>query len=263
MARILLNICYLGHAFHGWQKQANGLPTIQAALETAVSTIAGHQVEVIAAGRTDRGVHALNLTAHFDTTSQRSLNAWVAGVNTHLPPDIAVLSAQEVPSDFHARFNACRREYRYVLSNAPVRPVILKGKVGWTFVPVSIEKMQQAAQLLLGEQDFSSFRSSECQAKSPVKTMYSVTIFAKNDFICFDFAASGFLHHQVRNMVGALLYVGSGKITQDDFAQIIAAKNRQKAPPTFMADGLYLTKVGYPPEWGIVEQSIPKWFFGE
>ena len=263
MSRILLNIRYLGHAFCGWQKQPNGLPTIQAALENAVAQIAGHSVEVLAAGRTDRGVHALNLTAHFDTTARRPLHAWVAGVNSRLPEQIAVLSAQEVPSDFHARFNACRREYRYVLSNSPVRPVILKGLVGWTFVPLSVEKMQKAAQLLLGEQDFSSFRSSECQAKTPIKTMYSAHIFYKNDFICFDFAASGFLHHQVRNMVGALIYVGNGKLSQDDFAQIINARNRQFAPPTFMADGLYLTGVDYPSVWQIHKPPMPKWFFGE
>lgn len=263
MNRIVLHLHYLGINFHGWQKQQGDVLTIQAALEDAVSRIAGHSVEVIAAGRTDRGVHALGQTVHFDTDVQRPLHAWLAGVNTYLPRDISVMAVQNADPFFHARFDACRRSYRYVLSNASVRPSILRGRVGWTFVPLDIGAMQNAAELLLGEQDFSSFRSSECQAKSPVKTLYSADIYHSDGMICFDFSASGFLHHMVRNMIGALVYIGSGKLTQQQFADIIAERKRTFAPPTFMADGLYLTRVDYPAKTGITQPCLPAWFWGE
>ncbi|MDO5687483.1 MAG: tRNA pseudouridine(38-40) synthase TruA [Neisseria sp.] len=263
MARIALHIHYLGTAFHGWQKQAHDLNTIQAALENAVAQIAGHPVQLIAAGRTDRGVHALGQMAHFDTDTVRPNNAWVAGVNTFLPPEIAVIAAQTVAPDFHARFDACRRSYRYVLSNAAVRPSILRERVGWTFVPLDIPSMQQAAHHLLGEQDFSSFRSSDCQAKTPIKTLYTADIYSSNGLICFDFSASGFLHHMVRNMVGALLYVGQGKLNTTQFCEVIAAKNRLRAPPTFMADGLYLTRIDYPARCAIEQPPLPTWFWGK
>ncbi len=263
MTRIALHLHYLGTPFHGWQKQPDGVVTIQSALEKAIAAIAGHPIEIVAAGRTDRGVHALGQVAHFDTTASRPLNAWVAGVNSYLPREIAVISAQEVAPDFHARFNAYRRSYRYVLSNDAIRPSILRGRIGWSFVPLNITAMQLAARHLLGEQDFSSFRSSECQAKSPVKTLLSADIYQSNGLICFDFSASGFLHHMVRNMVGALLYVGSGKLTEAQFIEVIAAKKRTFAPPTFMADGLYLTHIDYPAHCQITQTPLPTWFWGK
>lgn len=263
MAKILLHIEYVVTNFHGWQKQPNNLPTIQAAIETAVEQIAGHSVEVIAAGRTDKGVHALNLTAHFETNAKRPISAWIFGVNTYLPQDISVINAQEVPSDFHASFDAQTRSYRYVLSNQPIRPSLLKDRVGWTFVPLNIELMQEATQYLLGEHDFSSFRSSECQANSPIKTMLLADVYPSNDLICFDFTATGFLHHMVRNIVGALVYLGSLKISMQQFVDIINAKDTKKAPPTFMADGLYFINVIYPEKYSIQTPKLPQWFWGK
>lgn len=261
--RIFLHIQYIGTNFHGWQKQPNNVATIQEVLEYAVGKIAGHKVEVVAAGRTDRGVHSLGLTAHFDTHSLRPIHAWIAGVNTYLPADICIIHAQQVKDNIHARFDAISRSYRYILSNDKVRPVILRQKVGWTFIPLDIVKMQEASQLLLGEQDFSSFRSSECQAKSPIKTMISTDVYNSNGLICFDFTASGFLHHMVRNIVGALIYVGSGKLNLEQFSHVIKARNRTFAPPTFMPDGLYLTHVEYPPQCGITNTKLPDWFWGK
>ena len=262
MTRILLHLHYAGTGFHGWQKQPH-LETVQSILENAVSKIAGHSVEIIAAGRTDRGVHALGMAAHFDTTAKRPMHAWVAGVNTFLPRGISVCSAQEVAPSFHARFDAVSRSYRYVLSNQAIRPDILHGRIGWSFIPLDIPPMFQAAQMLLGTQDFSSFRSSECQAKSPIKHMYQADVYQADGMICFDFKASGFLHHMIRNIVGALIYVGSHKISIEQFQQIMDSRSRSIAPPTFMADGLYFTGVEYPEHCGIQPFRLPEWFWGK
>lgn len=263
MTKIVLHLHYDGTDFCGWQKQPGNLPTVQAALETAVAQIAGENVDVIAAGRTDAGVHAVGQVAHFATSARRPLRAWQTGVNTYLPRGIAVTAVQAAADSFHARFDAVRRSYRYILCNSAVRPVLLRRRAGWTFHPLDTGKMHTAAQCLLGEQDFSSFRSSECQAKSPVKTLYRAEVYPCNSLICFDFCASGFLHHMVRNIVGALVYVGQGKITVEDFAAVIAARDRRSAPPTFMPDGLYLTRIDYPESSGIAAPPTPAWFYGK
>ncbi|MDO4434256.1 MAG: tRNA pseudouridine(38-40) synthase TruA [Alysiella sp.] len=259
MKRYALFLSYDGSRFFGWQKQADGIATIQAALEHALSTIAGETIATTAAGRTDTGVHATSQVVHFDTRAQRPLSAWIRGVNVHLPAGIAVWHAQEVGDTFHARFDACARRYRYLLHTSPVRQPLLDKRVGWTHYTLDLSAMQAAAALLVGEHDFSSFRAAECQAKSPIKTLYSVNLFKENGLIKLDLHGNAFLHHMVRNIMGALVYVGSGRLGVADFADLLAAQSRLLAPPTFMPDGLYLTGVDYPEKWSIAPNTTPLW----
>ena len=210
--RWALTISYDGSRFYGWQKQAGDLPTVQTTLEYALSQIAGEAIRTIVAGRTDTGVHATAQVVHFDTTVVRPEQAWVRGVNAHLPEGVAVLFAQQVAPHFHARFDAYGRKYRYLLESSPVRSPVLQGRVGWTHLKLDPDKMQQAALLLEGEHDFSSFRAAECQAKSPIKTLYSAKISGTPQFLKLDLHGNAFLHHMVRNIMGALVYVGSGRL---------------------------------------------------
>lgn len=248
--RIAIGLEYDGRPFCGWQSQPNGL-TVQDALETAIAHLAGHPIRVHAAGRTDTGVHASQQVAHFDTTARRPLNAWVRGVNSFLPKSIAVIWAAQVSDDFHARFSATARYYRYVLLNHPVRSALLEGKAGWFHAPLDLDRMREAASHLMGEQDFSSFRSSECQAASPVKTLKSLEIHQQGHLIYLDISASGFLHHMVRNLMGALIHIGKGAEDPAWMAELLKLKDRTLAPPTFMPDGLYFTGVSYPEAFGI------------
>lgn len=261
--RWALTLSYDGSRFYGWQKQAEGIATVQAALEYALSQIANEPVSTIAAGRTDTGVHATAQVVHFDTSAIRGEQAWIRGVNAHLPEGVAVWRAQQVDARFHARFDACGRRYRYVLHSSPVRPPLLVGRVGWTHLPLNMALMQRAADLLVGEHDFSSFRAAECQAKSPVKTLYDVVLRGTDRFMTLDLHGNAFLHHMVRNIVGALVYVGCGRLSVEGFADLLAEKSRLKAPPTFMPDGLYLTGVDYPEQWGVETPSLPDWLWGE
>ncbi|MCG8994592.1 tRNA pseudouridine(38-40) synthase TruA [Laribacter hongkongensis] len=248
--RIALGLEYDGRGFAGWQRQPDQ-DTVQGALEGALSQIAGHPVSVLAAGRTDAGVHASQQVVHFDTGVERPLTAWVRGVNRFLPPGVAVLWVQPVADDFHARFSACSRSYSYYLMNHPVRPALGAGRVGWFHAPLDVPAMQAAAGLLLGQHDFSSFRAAECQAKTPVKTLARFDISEHDGLIRFDLQADAFLHHMVRNLVGALVYVGKGAHAPEWMAGLLAARDRTQAPPTFMPDGLYLTAVGYPSHFGL------------
>ena len=257
--RWALTLSYDGSRFYGWQKQAGDVPTIQTALERAISLIAGEPISVIVAGRTDTGVHATAQVVHFDTSVHRPPQAWIRGVNAHLPQGIAVWHAQPVAAHFHARFDAYGRHYRYLLQSAPVRSPLLVGKVGWTHLDLDIELMQQAAKLLEGEKDFSTFRASMCQAKSPIKTLYRANIRGTPELLKLDLHGNAFLHHMVRNIMGALVYVGNKRLSVDDFAQLIEEKSRLKAPPTFMPDGLYLTGVDYPNEFNIIKADMPVW----
>ena len=261
MPRYALTLSYDGSRFFGWQKQAGDTPTVQAALEHALAGIAGHPVAVTAAGRTDTGVHALAQTVHFDSEAARPLSAWVRGVNALLPAGMAVLQVQETDPHFHARFDACARRYRYLLASAPVRPPLLAGRAGWTHYPLDTAAMSRAAALLEGEHDFSSFRASQCQAKSPVKTLYCARVAESAGLIRFDFHANAFLHHMIRNIVGALVYVGSGRLDTADFAALLACRSRLSAPPTFMPDGLYFVGADYPPQWQIRQPEIPEWLW--
>lgn len=259
MTRYALTLAYDGSHFNGWQKQTEDVPTVQTSLEHALTAIAHHPISTIAAGRTDTGVHALAQVVHFDSDATRPLSAWVRGVNAHLPQGIAVLHAQIVPDHFHARFDSCGRRYRYILQSSPVRSPHLYGRAGWTHYPLNLDAMREATTHLIGEHDFSSFRASQCQAKSPIKTMYRIDISGTEHYIKIDFHANAFLHHMVRNIMGALVYVGCGRLSVSDFAKLLEMRSRLHAPPTFMPDGLYFAGADYPEEWGIVQMTLPDW----
>lgn len=248
--RWALTLEYDGQAFSGWQVQPQQ-PSVQQSLEQAIAAIAGHPVRVTAAGRTDAGVHASCQVVHFDTDTVRRQNAWLRGVNAFLPSSVSVLDAVAVDDQFHARFSARSRRYRYLILNRASRPGILAGRIGWYHAPLDCERMQQAAGLLLGEHDFSSFRAAECQARSPVKTLYAIDIRREGDVVVFDLHANAFLHHMVRNLVGCLVHVGRGRQPPQWLADVLAARTREAAAPTFMADGLYLTGVEYDPAWAV------------
>ncbi len=250
MSRIALGIEYAGDAFEGWQTQPHGR-TVQDAVTRALGTIAGEPVSVVCAGRTDTGVHATTQIAHFDPPVSRPLSAWVRGTNSHLPSSVAVRWACPVDDSFHARFSATARHYRYVLFNAPVRPALLAGRVGWFHLPLDGARMIEAAQSLVGTHDFSAFRAAACQAKSPVRSVRHARVSRQGDFWLFDFCADAFLHHMIRNLVGALVYVGKGKHPPAWVAELLAHKDRSKAAPTFAPDGLYLCGVEYPARWSL------------
>ena len=250
MARIALGIEYDGSRFLGWQTQPGG-GTVQDALEPALASIAGSQVDTTAAGRTDRGVHARIQVVHFDTEVKRPSSAWVRGVNALLPDAMAVLWSHEVPDDFHARYSARSRTYRYELLNRPVRAALRAHHVGWFHSPLDVPKMREAAVLLVGEHDFSSFRSSECQAKTPVRTIHSFQIEQDAEKIDFVVRANAFLHHMVRNLVGTLVYVGKGKHRPQWVVEVLRSRDRAKAAPTFGPEGLYLERIEYDAKWGL------------
>jgi tRNA pseudouridine38-40 synthase len=252
--RFALGVEYDGAGFFGWQSQPGG-NTVQDVLERSLSSIAGEQVRVVCAGRTDTGVHALGQVVHFDTAAERPATAWVRGTNAHLPASVAVRWAMPVAADFHARFSALARTYRYVLLNRPERPAVLAGKVGWCHRPLDLAAMQAAAACLQGEHDFSSFRAAGCQARSPVKTLRSFEIARDGDLVLFDCRANAFLHHMVRNLVGALVYVGMGRQSPEWFAQLLEARDRRLGAPTYAPDGLYLAEVEYDAAWALPQQG--------
>jgi tRNA pseudouridine38-40 synthase len=250
MPRIALGIEYDGSRFLGWQTQPGG-GTAQDALEPALAAIAGVTISATAAGRTDRGVHARLQVVHFDTDAQRPESAWVRGVNALLPDAIAVLWSREVPGDFHARYSALSRTYRYELLNRPVRAALDARYVGWFHLPLDVAAMRAAAALFVGEHDFSAFRSSECQAKTPVRTIHDFAVRQAGERIHFVIRANAFLHHMVRNLVGTLVYVGKGKHPPHWVREVLAARDRARAAPTFGPEGLYLETIEYQPKWGL------------
>jgi tRNA pseudouridine38-40 synthase len=257
--RIALGLEYDGRPFCGWQSQASGCG-IQDAVEAAVGELARAPITLNAAGRTDQGVHASMQVAHFETYAQRPLTAWVRGVNAKLPAAVAVKWAREVPPEFHARFSARRRCYHYLLLNRPERPGLLAGRVGWSHGPLDLERVRSAARHLVGEHDFSAFRSAQCQARSPVKHLERIVVEADGALITFEFVASAFLHHMVRNIIGALVMVGHGAKAPAWVAEILAARDRVHAAPTFMPDGLYLSGIEYDPCFGLpATQSRHPW----
>ncbi|MEW6292813.1 MAG: tRNA pseudouridine(38-40) synthase TruA [Pseudomonadota bacterium] len=252
--RIALGLEYDGAGFSGWQSQPGG-NTVQDVLETALSAVAGMPVPVVCAGRTDAGVHATAQVVHFEVAVERPARAWVRGTNAHLPPAVAVRWAVPVSDEFHARFSARARSYRYILLNRPERPGLMAGKVGWCHRPLDVAAMQAATSSLIGEHDFSSFRASGCQSKTPVKTLYRFEISRQGDQVIFDCCANAFLHHMVRNLVGALVYVGMGRITPAGFAALLAARDRRLGAPTYAPDGLYLMGVDYGDRWALPQQG--------
>jgi tRNA pseudouridine38-40 synthase len=250
MMRIALSIEYDGALYCGWQSQSNACG-VQDFLEAAIKNIAGHAIRIHAAGRTDTGVHALAQIVHFDTEAARPESAWVRGVNAFLPESIRVLWAKAVSLEFHARFAAQQRKYQYLLVNAAVAPAIMARKAGWYHLPLDVLAMQTAIAYLRGEHDFSAFRASECQAKSPIKNLQIATLEQRGEQLLFEFAANAFLQHQVRNMVGALIYVGNGNHAPTLIQDLLVQKDRTLSPPTFSPNGLYLVGVQYDEKFGL------------
>ncbi|MEY3125072.1 MAG: tRNA pseudouridine(38-40) synthase TruA [Pseudomonadota bacterium] len=252
--RIALGVSYNGQAYQGWQSQTSG-QTIQDHLERALGKLAAQRVSTVCAGRTDAGVHGLMQVVHFDTHLQRETNSWVRGTNAYLPKDIAVQWAVSTSDDFHCRACATSRRYAYVLLESPVRPSVDAGRVGWAFRPMALEAMQAAASYLLGKHDFTSFRASQCQALSPVKTMLSIDISKRGAYWRVEFEANAFLHHMIRNVMGCLVEIGQGKKPPEWMLDVLGAQDRRAAAPTFSPDGLYFLGPRYAPEWNMPERT--------
>jgi tRNA pseudouridine38-40 synthase len=258
--RWVLGVAYRGSAYHGWQSQP-GVDTVQDRLEAALTAFADQPVATVCAGRTDAGVHALNQVVHLDTAVHREPFSWVRGTNRFLPPDVAVQWCVACADDFHARNRALARRYRYVLRESPVRPALEAGLVGWTFRPLDATRLQSAAAVVLGQHDFSAFRSSECQAKDPVKDLRRLDVGRHGAYWIFDFEANAFLHHMVRNLMGSLLAVGAGLRDPAWLAEVLASRNRDRAAPTFAPDGLYFRGPVYDPAFGIpTHTAAHDWF---
>ncbi|MFA7664699.1 MAG: tRNA pseudouridine(38-40) synthase TruA [Burkholderiaceae bacterium] len=248
--RIALTLAYDGGVFDGWQTQPSG-NGVQDHLERALAAIAAGPVATVCAGRTDAGVHALRQVVHFDTEAVRPLSAWVRGVNAHLPPQVAVRGAREVDAGFHARYGARQRRYRYLIHCARVRHPLLAGRAGWTFRPLDAGRLREAAAALVGEHDFSSFRSAECQAASPVRRIEAIELAEQGPFLLLSFVGNAFLHHMIRNIVGTLLMIADGRRPVAWAAEVLAARDRRLAAPTFAPAGLYLDAVRYDPQFGL------------
>ncbi|MGI9291348.1 MAG: tRNA pseudouridine(38-40) synthase TruA [Gammaproteobacteria bacterium] len=245
LSRLAFGIEYDGTAYSGWQYQPHA-PSIQEELNKALSVVANAQVECVGAGRTDAGVHASGQVAHFDPPVERALRSWLLGVNTNLPDDISVLWVREVPAGFHARYSAVSRGYRYTILNRPVRSALERDRVWWVYHRLDLAGMHEAAQLLLGEHDFSSFRAVACQSRSPVRELTQISVTSDRDYIFIDCAANAFLHHMVRNIAGSLVRVGLGEEPPGWIAEVLAARDRKLSGITAPASGLVLEKVEYP-----------------
>lgn len=249
-----IGVEFIGTHYKGWQRQQE-VGSIQQHLEEVFSKIANEPVEVIASGRTDAGVHASQMIAHFATTAKREAYNWLRGVNTLLPNDIAVRWIVPMPDDFHARFKAIARRYRYITLNQQFRPAILKGQVTHEYAPLSVEKMQIACKSLVGVHDFTSFRASACQSRQPVRHVHFANLLQHGEFLVLDIQADGFLHHMVRNIMGSLFAIGRGEQPTSWIETLIEAKDRTKSAPTASADGLYFINALYPEQF---QQHLPK-----
>lgn len=257
--RLALGLEYDGATFNGWQTQADGRG-VQDAVERALAQIAGVPVATICAGRTDTGVHALDQVIHFDTDAARPVTAWVRGVNRFLPASVAVHWARQAGDGFHARYGARRRRYDYWILNAPVRSPLAHGRVGWVFRPLDEAAMRQAAMHLVGRHDFTSFRSAECQAATPVRDIEQLAVHRIGPLVRINVTANAFLHHMVRNIVGALVYVGVGRRPHEWVKEVLEARSRAVGAPTFAAAGLYLARVEYDPAFGLpAPDGHPVW----
>lgn len=261
MRRVALGIEYDGSGFHGFQRQKSGVASVQQSLEQALSRVADEAVTLVCAGRTDAGVHACGQVIHFDTLSLRPEKAWTMGVNAHLPDTVSVRWAVPVSEYFHARFSATHRAYRYVIYNAPTRPGLAFSQLTWVREPLDVEAMNEAAQSLVGEHDFSSFRASQCQAKSPVRDVHSIRWVRQGQLVIMEVIANAFLHHMVRNFVGVFLPIGRGEQAISWLSDVLCAADRSKAGVTAPPHGLYLVDVGYPSRFGLPKPDLPgPWF---
>ena len=249
-SRIACRIEYDGSCYSGWQSQPHlAVKTVQDTLERGIAVVANEPVRVHCAGRTDTGVHAFAQVIHFDAPVERSPKAWVLGVNANLPPSVRVHWAVEVPGDFHARFSALARRYRYLIANTPVRPALLFGKVSWQRRALDHQLMHTAAQSLLGERDFSAFRAASCQSSTPMRNVHSLVVGRVGDLVVVDIEANAFLHHMVRNIAGSLMAVGTGRQPPEWIDQLMTGRDRTLAADTAPADGLYLSEVEYPAQY--------------
>ncbi len=260
--RIALGVEYDGSQYHGWQAQ-KGLHTVQGVLQDALSKVADEEVLVTCAGRTDTGVHACNQVIHFDSEKPRTTRSWIHGCNSYLPKDVCVRWSKEMPDDFHARFSATARRYRYVIYNSAIRPAVLRSAVTWQYRQLDHRVMHQAAQQLLGEQDFTSFRSVECQSKTPMRNVHRIDVYRQADLVIIDVSANAFLHHMVRNIAGVLITVGSGKKPAEWVAEVLAAKDRKLGAETAPPYGLYLVDVSYPENFSVIRPPVGPFFLPE
>ena len=256
LQRIVLGIEYNGSLFSGYQLQSAGTRTVQGELEKALSKVANAAVRLTCAGRTDAGVHATGQVVHFDAPVRRELKAWMLGSNTNLPRDISVHWARQVSDDFSARFTAVSRSYRYILYNRRIRSAIFQHNVAWSYEPLDDQLMHQAAQCLLGEHDFSAFRSSRCQANHAVREMQDVRVSRNADYVILDIKGNAFLHHMVRNIMGSLLMIGRGEQPVAWMQDILQGKDRKRAGMTAQAAGLYLVDVEYPKQFGLPDSGF-------
>ncbi len=252
--RIALGVEYDGHGFCGWQYQDHS-PSVQEAVEKALSKVANQPVKVICAGRTDTGVHATEQIIHLDTDVERTMRSWVYGANTNLPKGVAILWAKLVSDGFHARFSAVRRRYRYVIHNRNVRPTFLAWRTSWDYRPLDERRMAEAAKALVGEHDFSSYRAQGCQAKSPVRTLYRLDVTRRNELVFIDIEANAFLHHMVRNIAGVLMAIGAGEQPVEWAKEVLEYRNRALGGITAPSSGLYLAQVYYPVEFDLPRAS--------
>lgn len=263
MTRIALMVEYDGSGFHGWQTQRDGVRTVQSELESALSKVADHPVALVCAGRTDAGVHGTGQICHFDSEAARDMKAWVMGGNRFLPDDVAIGWAVPVPADFHARFRACRRRYRYLIYNHPTPPALFRRQVTWNHRPLDVRIMQAAADPLMGTHDFTAYRSVHCQAKSPVRTLHRLAVSRHGPLIVLDVEADAFLMHMVRNIAGVLMSIGAGHRSVDWARQVLEARDRRAGGVTAPPFGLYLVEVGYPTEFRLPPvPEGPLWFAG-
>jgi len=253
--RVALGVEYDGSGFKGWQAQRPGVRTVQACLERALSRVADHPVSAICAGRTDAGVHGVGQVVHFDTTAVRSARSWILGGNANLPPDLSLIWAREVPVDFHARFSALARRYRYLIFDRPHRSALWHQRATWCYRSLDAERMHAAGQALIGEHDFSAFRAAECQARHPVREIRALTVHRQGAGVVLEVEANAFLHHMVRNIAGVLLAIGAGERPVEWARDVLERRDRTQGGVTAPADGLYLLAVRYPERFGLPAQS--------
>lgn len=250
MPRWAAGVEYLGSRYCGWQAQAHA-PSVQGTLDTALSRVAAHPVETVAAGRTDAGVHGFAQVVHFDSPAPRSAYGWLLGTNSNLPADISLRWLQPVGDDFHARHSARARRYRYVIHNARARSALLAQRAGWVTWPLDAAAMHEAAQALVGEHDFSAFRGAECQSRTPMRRVLDIGVRRHGELVVIDVRANAFLHHMVRNIAGSLIEIGQGRQPRDWLGQLLAGRDRTRAGMNAQAQGLYFVAAEYPEEFGI------------
>ncbi|OOZ40818.1 tRNA pseudouridine(38-40) synthase TruA [Solemya pervernicosa gill symbiont] len=252
--KIALGIEYNGSSFHGWQRQRS-VPSVQESIEAALTKVANHPIVVVCAGRTDAEVHATGQVIHFESDAERRERAWMLGSNANLPDGVSVTWAQRVSDDFHARFSATGRRYRYVILNRDSRPGVMSGRVSWIYAPLDANRMHRAAQALLGECDFTSFRAQGCQSNTPWRRLDEIKVTRSGDFVVIEVEANAFLHHMVRNIAGVLIAIGSGDQSVEWAAEVLALRDRTQAGVTAPPHGLYLVKVRYPEQFAIPDSG--------